>query len=240
MAEGKPIYVIPNALDFSQYKKRKCANKKLRIGFQGSNIHSSDLLIMIDALAQLQKEYDFEFHIFGIDDRPFKELYEFCKKYKGNFQWVRDFMRLYEVLEGMQYIHHKTVPYERFRAKLSELDLDIGICPLADNSFNRSKSCLKFYEYAAVGTVALASDVVPYNQEMDKEDLVRNKHQKWYNKLKRLIEDEQYRNERLHAQSMWVFKNRNIEDVVRTWESTYNLIINNKSNEKNSIDPQKN
>lgn len=228
------VYVVPNALDFTQYKKRKGGNKKLRVGFQGSNIHVQDLLMVIDGVAELQKEYGFEFYIFGIDDRPFKELNKFCVERKGlkKWKWMEDFPILYEKLEKMEYTHVKTVSYEDYRDKLSELNFDIGIAPLTDSRFNRSKSCLKFYEYAAVGTVALASKVIPYTMEMDNEDLVKNRHHKWVSKLRKLIDDESYREARLYAQEAWVNENRDIDKVVKQWES---VIFDIKKDEKNII-----
>jgi len=221
------IYVVPNALDFSQYPKRAGKNKKLRIGFQGSNVHVQDLLICIDAIAELQKEFGFEFYIFGIDDKPLKDLNKFCLEYKDKkWKWIEDFPVLYEKLQKMEYVHVPYVPYDKYRTKLSELNFDIGIAPLEDTRFNRSKSCLKFYEYAAVGTVTLASNVIPYSYEMDKEDLVKNRHDKWVAKLRKLIVDEEYRQSRLYAQEAWVHEERNIEKVVKQWEQS---IINIKN-----------
>jgi len=225
-APNTPIHVIPNALDYTQYPVRKAGNKTLRIGFQGSNIHTTDLLMIIDAISDLQREYGFEFHIFGIDDRPFKELYKFCQGYKEKWQWVRDFTALYERLEGMRYVHHKTVPYEAYRRKLADLNFDIGICPLADNAFNRSKSCLKYYEYAAVGTVALASRVEPYSDEMDDADLAKNRYKTWYTKLKKLIVDVEHRRDRMAYQFMWAKENRDIEKMKYEWEKTFQIINN--------------
>ena len=219
---------MPNALDFSQYKIRKGKNKKLRIGFQGSNIHVQDLLIVIDAIAELQKEYGFEFYIFGIDDQPFKKLNKFCLEYKGKkWKWMEDFPKLYEKLEKMEYKHITTVAYEEYLDKLSELNLDIGIERLTDTRFNRSKSCLKFYEYAAIGTVTLASRVLPYSLEMDEEDTVKNRHDKWVSKLRKLITNEQYRNDRAYIQRSWVYDNRNIDNVVKQWEQFF-INIKNK------------
>lgn len=224
------IHVIPNALDFSQYKIRKGGNKKLRIGFQGSNIHVQDLLIVIDAIAELQKEYGFEFYIFGIDNKPFKDLNKFCLNYKDKkWKWIEDFPELYKKLEQMEYTHIPTVAYEKYRDKLSDVNFDIGIAPLTDNRFNRSKSCLKFYEYAAVGTVTLASKVLPYTYEMDDVDLVKNRHDKWVSKLRKLITDEKYRAERAKAQRSWVLENRDIKDVVKKWEQTIITIKNKKT-----------
>lgn len=223
------ITVIPNALDFTQYKIRKGGNKKLRIGFQGSNIHVKDLLICIQAIKELQKEYGIEFYIMGIDDKPFKDLNKFCMERPENekWQWMHDFEQLYKELEGMEYKHIKTVPYEEFRKTLTKLNFDIGIAPLTDTRFNRSKSCLKFYEYAAIGTVTLASRVLPYSYEMDEADTVKNRHDKWLSKLRKLITDEQYRNDRAYIQRSWVYDNRNIDNVIKQWEQFF-INIKNK------------
>ncbi len=40
--------------------------------------------------------------------------------------------------------------------------LDVGLAPLADTGFNRSRSDVKFVEYAAHGAVAVLQDLVPY------------------------------------------------------------------------------
>ena len=211
------------------YKKRKRGNKKLRIGFQGSNVHVQDLLIVIDAVAELQEKYGFEFYVFGIDDESLKKLNKFCLEYKKEkWKWMMDFPELYARLQKMEYKHIPSVSYDEYRNKLSELNFDIGIAPLTDTRFNRSKSCLKFYEYAAVGTVTLASNVIPYSVEMDKEDLVKNRHDKWVSKLRKLIVDETYRQERLYAQEAWVNEMRDIKKVAKHWEETIISIIKNK------------
>lgn len=232
------IYVIPNSIDFGQYPLRKKAGDKVRVGFQGSNIHSSDLLIVVDAIVNLKKELDFDFYIFGIDDKPLKELYKFCLEYKENWQWVKDFKILYEKLQTIEYTHIPTQKYADYRNELSKLDLDIGICPLAENEFNQSKSCLKYYEYVAVGTTVLASNVVPYVTEMYPEDLCKNRYIKWYSKLKRLIMNEGYRRERYIEQANWVRESRNIRKVADQWESIYQLILKDNKNEKGNDSDQ--
>lgn len=231
----KDIYVVPNALIFSDYPIRKGGNKKVRVGFQGSNIHSTDLLMVIDAVSDLQKELDFEFYIFGIDDTKWKVYRKFVEEYQHqHYEWVKDFRKLAEKLDGMKFVHIPFCDYSEYQKKLSELNFDIGICPLTDNIFNRSKSCLKFYEYAAVGTAALASKVTPYKEEMSDEDLAKNRYRHWYSKLKRLITDEEFRKNRTANQYLWVSKNRDLKVVGDQWERVYNSIINKCHAKKNN------
>lgn len=213
------IFVIPNALNFDDYKERKGMNSVRRIGFQGSNIHVRDLLIVIDAIKQLQDEFGFDFFVFGIDDKPFESLNKFCEEYKGKkWAWMNEFPMLYKKLSQMRYTHIKSVPYHKYREVLSDLNLDIGIAPLTDSLFNRSKSCLKYYEYAAVGTVTLASDVLPYSYEMDDVDLVKNRADRWKSKLRRLLVDYDFYDERAEKQIRWVRENRDIRKIADMWE----------------------
>ncbi len=220
------IEVIPNALCLRDYYNVRKQAKKLRVGFQGSNVHIQDLLMIAPTIKELQKELDFEFHIFGLIECSFKAFNEFCKSYSGErYKYMDDFQALYEELKEINYKHTKTVDCDEFIDKLKELNFDIGLAPLTDTRFNRSKSCLKFYEYAATGSAVLASDVVPYNTELGKEDLVKNRHAKWKAKLKRLIEDEEYRIGRMSEQMHFVMKHRNINEVVKRWESIiFNLL----------------
>ena len=235
------VLVVPNCLDFTEYKKRKGGNKKVKIGWQGSNIHISDLLMVIDVIERLQKEHDIEFVIFGIDDKPLEDMNKFVtEEMKEKWKWSEDFKILYKKLKKIKYTHIPSVSYDEFRGKLSEANFDIGIIPLEDTWFGRSKSCLKFYEYAAVGTVSLASKVLPYTAEMNEKDLVKNRFDKWYAKLERLVVDEEYRSERLKEQEEWVKRHRDMEKMSWVWENVYYQIINFKKNEKSIIGTKRN
>jgi hypothetical protein len=95
-------------------------------------------------------------------------------------------------------------------------DLDIGLAPLEDTEFNAGKSNIKFYEYASVGTVTLASDVQPYNTEVN--CLTKNTKKDWIKNLEKLITNPEYRVKKLHEQREWVRKNRSIEAIGIDWE----------------------
>jgi len=99
---------------------------------------------------------------------------------------------------------------------LSRCDFDIGIAPLEDTTFNAGKSCIKYYEYAAVGTVAVTSDVVPYSEEANYR--AKNTFKDWYNKLEKLIVDKDFREKIRLQQSEWVRKNRSLEAIGVDWE----------------------
>ena len=93
------------------------------------------------------------------------------------------------------------------------MDLDIGLCLLNDNPFNRNKSCIKFYEYAMVGTFAVAPDLLPYSEEpvyrpIERLDSLLSYHQD-------LLD------EKAKWQRKWVLENRNIRKNWKLWEKVY-------------------
>ena len=95
------------------------------------------------------------------------------------------------------------------------LKLDIGIAPLLDNSFNRNKSCVKFYEYAMSGAVTLASNVLPYSTEVP--TIAKNTRDWWRQKLEWMLGAD--REAMSRAERAWVMTHRNIETSVGLWES---------------------
>ena len=69
---------------------------------------------------------------------------------------------------------------------------DIGLAPLADIAFNRCKSPIKTYDYAALGMAVLASDVLVYRGSLADGAggmLVKNSEGAWYSALSRLVRD---------------------------------------------------
>jgi glycosyltransferase involved in cell wall biosynthesis len=69
---------------------------------------------------------------------------------------------------------------------------DIGIAPLADTAFNRSKSAIKTLDYAALGLAVLASDVPAYRGSLADGiggRLVANTEAAWFRALHDLIDN---------------------------------------------------
>jgi len=91
------------------------------------------------------------------------------------------------------------------------------------NGFVSHNSCIKFYEYASLGTTTLASDVLPYNKEVNY--LAKNTYKDWYKKLEKLIVDKEFRERILKEQQSFVFKNRDIKVVGEKWENAFKSLI---------------
>jgi hypothetical protein len=129
---------------------------------------------------------------------------------------MKSILKFYDGVKSLKMIHKPFCPPEIHPMILGSLDLDIGIAPLTDTKFNRAKSSLKFYEYAATGTVTLASDIPPYKGECNYT--AKNTYKDWYKKLEKLIVDREFRNKLQIKQSEWVKKHNSLEAIALLWE----------------------
>lgn len=229
----KPVFICPNGVDVMaitrdgqgnacSYNERPHLNKPLTIGYMGAASHWKDLRIITEALNELSKKHDFIFTLYGLEGTPLEAaMYFYEKTLMNNFQpekndYYRAALDFYHSLDGIKMQHIPFMPPELHPTVVSKIDLDIGLAPLEDTTFNKGKSCIKYYEYASVGTVCLASDVLPYSSEVPY--LAKNTTKDWVKKLEKLIVDEKFRNEMLKKQQDWVKKNRSLEAIGLPWE----------------------
>jgi len=228
---SKNIEVVPNALPLEKFNERERKSERLKIGWSGGHTHLRDLLIVTDVIQELQKKYDFDFVVQGITLQPL-DSYAFALediRKKGLLEKRREnyAVAVRKLLEECKKIknfeHIPFYPVEMFPEILRKADLDIGICPLEEHSFNEGKSCVKFYEYAAVGTVTIASDVIPYKREVNYR--AKNTKEDWYEKLEKLIVDNEFRERILEEQRKFVFENRDLKKVVSDWENVFKKYV---------------
>ena len=129
----------------SEPKIRNIHNKKPRIFWGGSANHFA-----------LQNS--------GLSGGDFgDELINFIKKTTDVYQWV--FLgaipnELYDAKDKIE-IHKWKTPLH-YPNYLKNLNIDVGIAPLFDHDFNKSKSFIKALEYVAMGIPAVYSDIEPY------------------------------------------------------------------------------
>ena len=87
--------------------------------------------------------------------------------------------------------HVEKMEYGRYMKRLYSGGFDIGLAPLKDDLFHRSKTNTKFRDYGACGIAGIYSDVDVYSDVEDGKTglLVENNDNAWYGAMKRLIED---------------------------------------------------
>jgi len=219
----KPIFICPNGIDPTRYQERPHQNEDtLKIGYMGAASHWKDLQLIGEVIAELSKYHEFLFTIYGLTGEPLEAaMYTYQKELQFNFQpeknaYMKSALDFYTQLQSTRFWHVPFMPPELHPTVLAKCDLDIGIAPLEASVFNSGKSNIKFYEYASVGTVTLASDVPPYTEEVNYR--AKNTFKDWYNKLERLILDKEFRLKTLAEQQKWVKENRYTDAIGLPWE----------------------
>lgn len=220
--KDKPVFICPNMIDRDYYKERKRQKEELVIGYGGASSHWKDLQLIIAPLLELQKKYDFVFTLQGMVSGPLEgQMYAYSQILARDLQpekedYMRNALEWYKKLKELEMYHIPFYPPELYPTVLARADMDIGLIPLSDNEFNRAKSCIKFYEYAGVGTPTLASNVLPYKKEVDY--LAKNTQKDWTKKIEKLIVDKEFREDLLKKQRKWVLENRTTDNVGLDWE----------------------
>ena len=224
----RPVHVLPNAVDPSRWTPRPRGSGELRIGWAGSSCHIDDLLMVLPAIRELQRRVDFVFVLLGLTSRPLPvETREIRRNRRGftpsQKARAEAFLELASLCRSIRHRHVVFGELGAYFSTLPSLDLDVGICPLLDTPFNRHKSALKFYEYAAAGTMTIASEVVPYLGEVSVT--TPNEPAAWSDALERFLRDGGARDAELADQREFVFRERNIERLKDRWAAALLEIV---------------
>jgi glycosyltransferase involved in cell wall biosynthesis len=86
--------------------------------------------------------------------------------------------------------------YERFLRSFSSFGFDIGLAPLEDTPFHRSKTNTKFRDYGACNIAGVYSDTPVYSSCVENNRtgiLVNNDSESWFAGISRLIDDPELR-----------------------------------------------
>lgn len=127
-------------------------------------------------------------------------------------------------------VHYKplTLNYERFLHYFSGTGFDIGLAPLLDDIFHRSKTNIKVREYGACHIAGIYSDVDVYSTSVIQREtgiLVENTPQAWLNAMSELIENSELRN---HIQEQaYRFAKENFSHLAfnQLWYQQINKIL---------------
>lgn len=138
----KPVIVVPNAIDLERFRTaianygQRTADSPLTVGWAGGNRPDADAEKLGVAWARIAHRYPkVRFLVGGF---PLQALMRSVPE------------------DRLTYV--EKLPLSRYPATFSEID--IGCCPLADTTFNRSKSAIKAMELAAAGAAVIASPTV--------------------------------------------------------------------------------
>ena len=203
------VYVLPNSLDIGLWEREIELPRKsigqIRIGWMGAQTHEDDFRLVLPAIQKILDRYDnVKFYCLGGVPNCVHVLQD--KQIVKLNQW-------YDIVE--------------YPSRIRQWQFDIGIAPLRDNGFNRSKSNLRWLEYSAMGIPTVVSRVEPFNRcvEEGKTGLFAHETDEWFEQLSRLVEDEQMRMDIGAAANMVIKKDFDIRKNVRLWNKAYKDVL---------------
>lgn len=147
----KTFIHVPNMNDLNDWQVTPVPLHKDRfvIGYSGSNSHKDDFAMVVPAVREIMKKHKHVwFEVLGL------LAMEDLKNYLRGFD---DDMLMRTALVGA------TPTFREYPQWLSERPWNVGIAPLVDTEFTRSKSHIKWMEYSMVGMPVVASRVYPYS-----------------------------------------------------------------------------
>lgn len=118
-------------------------------------------------------------------------------------------------IQSERYHHVRGVEFDELRGYVRQFD--IGIAPIADSAFNRSRSNVKVKEYAALGVPWLASPIGPYADLGEKQGGRLVPDDRWYEELERLVRDGRARRKLAKRAARWA-EQQTFEANVHVWE----------------------
>lgn len=183
----KKIVIIPNMNDKNDWNHKTAKKKKGKfvIGYSGSYSHDDDLKMCFPAIAKIMDKYPYVyFESLGAVGNENLQLYN-CFSEEAKLRC--------DILPS-------TWTFKEYPKHLASLKWDIGIAPLVDVEFTRSKSPIKFFEYSMYKIPTIASRVYPYFiSAFGKEIITHEKNgllvkpSEWFDALEKLILDENLR-----------------------------------------------
>lgn len=174
---ARKVAILPNCIpEYVIDMPRVNNGRKPRIGWIGGSSHGVDVHEAVPAVRRfLNRNDDWDLFLGGTDYRPTFNPRDWGQMIFSEWKQINEDERAY---------------YEM-------IDFEIGIAPVKDTTFSRSKSALKALEYNARGIPVVASDVQPYREYIihgENGFLVKDEHE-WIKYIRLLASDTALRRE---------------------------------------------
>jgi glycosyltransferase involved in cell wall biosynthesis len=194
---NKNVFVLPNCLPDEFWNVNREKNKRVVVGWAGSNTHWNDLGILKGVVEQILNDFpDVEFYLAGMSRYPFDKHSRIKTLSSVKLEEYPDLIK----------------------------NFDIGLAPLTDDHFNACKSDLKFIEYAALGIPTIASKVPAYKSTIKhgvNGFLARNA-KDWLKFIRKLVAEKELR-KRMGENARQYAKTRFISNNIWRWEKVFEL-----------------
>jgi len=185
------IYVCRNSIDTDDWDEvRKPDDGILRIGYAGSNVHVFDYPLVKKALKWAGRQKDVEVYIWGFDKPPGYSNY--------TMPWVDSL--------------------EDYRKGLGSFD--IGLAPLQNNDWNKSKSDVKALEYAMAGALPVVARTEAYSPWWRDQDwpYTAQTEGEWEEIIRHLVKNRDEIKEGAMAAYIYTCEHRTIQHEIDAWK----------------------
>ena len=172
----KPIYIIPNSIDFDFWdapRQKNYTHDDFLIGWMGGAYHLADFDIIVPVMRYILKKYDYIKYC-SIGAVPEELIKEFPDKV----------------------LFHKFTSIDALPDLMSKLKFNIGLAPLWENKFNDSRSNIRLLQYSVLEIPTVASAFGAYKRAVDDNFpmiAVPNKTEEWIAAIEDLIENKEQR-----------------------------------------------
>jgi glycosyltransferase involved in cell wall biosynthesis len=197
----KNVAVLPNCVPEYVLDLPREKRDRPRIGWVGGASHGVDIHEAVPGVRRfIAKNPNWDLYLGGTDYRPSFNVKNWDRMLHAEWKQINDDERDYYQL----------------------LDFEIGLAPVKDTTFARSKSALKALEYNARGIPVIASDVQPYRGYVvhgENGFLVKQPHE-WLKYIKLLADNPDLRAE-MGAHGKAAAARLTHEGNWKLWEQAY-------------------
>ncbi len=179
------VSIVPNMVIPELWPKRQKEDDALVIGLVGSDSHIEDWRIVSEPLRRIKETFGDRVQIMTGGYSP-------------------DYIPSDVQISWM--------PLEHYPRLVNTID--IGLCPLVDDHFNRCKSPIKAYEYGLAGAAVVGSPV-QYRTVLQGKGLVATTEDEWYDHIALLVENVAKRQEYAQALQNYVRKKINATNLMK-------------------------
>ena len=190
------IAVVPNMIDAPLCDMPRPRRDEVTIGWAGGDSHSRDMRYLVTPLQKIVRSTSAQVHTIGAD---FLSTLRIPKDRYRHSGWETRLIDYYRTI-----------------------DFDIGLAPIEDTLFTRSKSYIKALEYGALGIPVIASNAGPYREYVEDgvTGFLVKKESEWIDRLQLLIEDADLR-EKMGAAGREKARKHTIQAGWKQWETVY-------------------
>jgi hypothetical protein len=117
--------------------------------------------------------------------------------------------------------------YEKFAAEFLAQQADVWVAPLQDHHFNRCKSSIKYWEYAAVGGASIFQAIPPYTEIVihEQNGLLAGTSDEWLDALSKLIMQPELRQRLKIAAQDHLMEQGYLSTHINEWQTLWQKIM---------------